>query len=405
MDHITLKAATTQVTDQGVFEAVISTETADREKDVVDAGAMVAALKKWNRPVPLSWNHSTKAEDIFGAIEPMTARVQDGEVVVQGQVDLDSRVGQEAWRSFKNRTVGFSFGYLAVKQQKRDGGGRHITEVDIFEVTATPTPMNNDTRVLQTKAAEAVGEIAEKAEDAVEEIAEAAEKAVESEKQVEAALTDQHRRVLELVTEDVPEAPPESPSPEQIAEAALKQLLDESEYQGALSGELKAVWSAAYINMLPDSSFLYIEPDGTKDADGKTTPRSKRHFPVKDANGTVDLPHLRNALARIPQSNLLQSIKDRLTKKAQAMLDSAKSVTQATDDIPDDDLSIGKSHMQGPPPNHDEHRRLYDLATAGIVAAPPVKAAEPPEIPPKGKLERHFYDLMLETAIGEETPG
>ena len=63
-----------------------------------------------------------------------------------------------------------------------------------------------------------------------------------------------------------------------------------------------AVWTTAYINDLPDSSFAYIEPGGTKDKDGKTVPRSKRHFPFKDKNGKIDKPHLRNALARAPQS-------------------------------------------------------------------------------------------------------
>lgn len=52
----------------------------------------------------------------------------------------------------------------------------------------------------------------------------------------------------------------------------------------------------ATINDLPDSAFAYIESGGTKDSDGKTVPRSLRHFPVHDA------AHVRNALARAPQS-------------------------------------------------------------------------------------------------------
>lgn len=88
---------------------------------------------------------------------------------------------------------------------------------------------------------------------------------------------------------------------------------------------LKAVWSAAYVNSLPDSSFLYIEPGGSKDSEGKTTPRSLRYFPVKDANGNVDLAHLRNALARIPQSNLPQAVKDRCTASAERMLNANKA--------------------------------------------------------------------------------
>jgi hypothetical protein len=50
------------------------------------------------------------------------------------------------------------------------------------------------------------------------------------------------------------------------------------------------------VNDLPDSAFAHIEPGGTKDAEGKTVPRSLRHFPVHDA------AHVRNALARASQS-------------------------------------------------------------------------------------------------------
>ena len=46
---------------------------------------------------------------------------------------------------------------------------------------------------------------------------------------------------------------------------------------------------------LPDSAFAYIEPGGTKDASGRTTPRSLRHFPIHDK------AHADNAAARIAQ--------------------------------------------------------------------------------------------------------
>jgi HK97 family phage prohead protease len=84
--------------------------------------------------------------------------------------------------------------------------------------------------------------------------------------------------------------------------------------------EGRAVWTTAYINDLADGCFLYIAPGGKKDSGGKTTPRALRHFPYKDASGQIDLPHLRNALARIPQSSLSQSLKDELTAKAKKIL-------------------------------------------------------------------------------------
>lgn len=85
----------------------------------------------------------------------------------------------------------------------------------------------------------------------------------------------------------------------------------------------KATWTTAYVNTLPDSSFLYVE-DGDKDEEGKTKPRSKRHFPYRDADGKIDVPHLRNAIQRIPQSNapgLTEEKKKALQEKARKLLE------------------------------------------------------------------------------------
>jgi hypothetical protein len=60
--------------------------------------------------------------------------------------------------------------------------------------------------------------------------------------------------------------------------------------------EERAALSSATINDLPDSAFAYIEPGGKKDNDGKTVPRSLRHFPVHDE------AHARNALAQASKS-------------------------------------------------------------------------------------------------------
>jgi putative serine protease XkdF len=87
-----------------------------------------------------------------------------------------------------------------------------------------------------------------------------------------------------------------------------------------IASAVKAVWSTAEINDLPDSSFLYIESGGEKDDAGKTTPRSLRHFPYKDAEGKIDLPHLRNAISRIPQSSLPQDVRDKLQVRAETLL-------------------------------------------------------------------------------------
>jgi len=57
-------------------------------------------------------------------------------------------------------------------------------------------------------------------------------------------------------------------------------------------------WDTAYINSLPDSAFAVIEPAYLR---GETDDKRCRHLPHHDKNGKIDLPHLRNALARLNQ--------------------------------------------------------------------------------------------------------
>jgi hypothetical protein len=77
-----------------------------------------------------------------------------------------------------------------------------------------------------------------------------------------------------------------------------------------------AEWTTKYINDLPDSAFALVESGGTKDQEGKTVPRSLRNLPYKDKNGKIDLPHLRNAMARVTHTNLSKD----LQKKAHGVL-------------------------------------------------------------------------------------
>jgi len=80
-------------------------------------------------------------------------------------------------------------------------------------------------------------------------------------------------------------------------------------------------WDRKYINDLPDAAFAYVEPGGKKDDEGKTVPRTLRHLPHHNMNvrnglehDTVDIPHLRNALARLPQTKLPESAKEKARK-------------------------------------------------------------------------------------------
>lgn len=82
-----------------------------------------------------------------------------------------------------------------------------------------------------------------------------------------------------------------------------------------------AEWDTKYINDLPDKCFAYIKPGGEKDEEGKTAPRALRYLPYRDKDGKVDLPHLRNALSRLPQTKLAPEEK---AKARKVLIDAAR---------------------------------------------------------------------------------
>ena len=74
-----------------------------------------------------------------------------------------------------------------------------------------------------------------------------------------------------------------------------------------LEKDLAKKWTTKYINSLPNSAFIIVEPAYKS---GKSDNKNARHLPYKDANGKVDLPHLRNALARCGQ---VKAVTDSIT--------------------------------------------------------------------------------------------
>jgi len=78
---------------------------------------------------------------------------------------------------------------------------------------------------------------------------------------------------------------------------------------------VETAWTTAFINDLPDSAFAYVETGGKKDKDGKTVPRSLRHFPLKDKDGNWDRAHVIGALQRLSQAALSDSARKQVKLK------------------------------------------------------------------------------------------
>lgn len=154
MNHKTIKAATT-TTDQGSFTAIAATYSVDRGNEQIRQGAFADTIAKWQasgKMIPLHWDHSGDAKDIIGTVDPESLREADEGLYVRGQLDIqDSEVAREAWRLMKGNAVSLSFGYLAGIEEKNDAGVLELADLDVFEISITPAPMNPDTRILSTK--------------------------------------------------------------------------------------------------------------------------------------------------------------------------------------------------------------------------------------------------------------
>ncbi|WDL96939.1 hypothetical protein [Alicyclobacillus sp. ALC3] len=93
-----------------------------------------------------------------------------------------------------------------------------------------------------------------------------------------------------------------------VANKAAADSTDEQRRQ--LIADLgKAVWTTKYIDELPDSAFAYVASGDDKD---------DRHLPYKDKDGKVDAAHVRNALARLDQTDIPAEAKEEARRKLEA---------------------------------------------------------------------------------------
>jgi hypothetical protein len=72
MEHLTIKAAST-VLDQGSFSAIAAAWSVDRDGDQIVRGAFTETTEQWQlsgKMIPLHWNHSGKASDVIGWVDP-----------------------------------------------------------------------------------------------------------------------------------------------------------------------------------------------------------------------------------------------------------------------------------------------------------------------------------------------
>jgi HK97 family phage prohead protease len=159
---IELKFADTSAVDAGVIEGWGSVfGNTDSHGDVVQPGAFAESLAKHHAagtsPAML-WHHR-------GA-EPIGKWIGMGEdargLRVRGQLNLDSARGREAHAHIKAGDVtGLSIGYSVPPggQTRQSNGSRLLSKLHVHEVSVTPIPSNEATRIVSVKSLESRGEL------------------------------------------------------------------------------------------------------------------------------------------------------------------------------------------------------------------------------------------------------
>jgi len=183
-------------------------------------------------------------------------------------------------------------------------------------------------------------EDSEESKEEIDDISSEYEEQFEEGKSETEEVVDNSEAIAEASEEAVSDVAKEEASSEIVEKSQETSLEKESEEvesgeeKSEETDEEKAEWTTAYINMLPNSSFAVIEPAYL---DGKTEDKRARHLPFKDENGEVDLPHYRNALARVNQIKpITDSIStEELRKRAAAELEKYRDLLETEEEKSD----------------------------------------------------------------------
>lgn len=280
--------------------------TVDLVGDRVIKGAFTKTLRKWREsgdPIPIILSHQWGDVNAhIGVADPVDVKQTPMGLIGKGKLDIhDNPVAAQTFKLLKRRSLkAFSFGYRVLDEELTEDGINDLKELDLIEFGPTLRGAHPDAELLGVKDAVMAmqvksGQLRQRTEEAAMEI----------------AMGGRPKGPVASFRSDDPG----------LVESLAENLMGKFAEMGILSeDQVKMVWTTAYVNDLPDSAFLYIAPGGDKDEDGKTTPRSLRFFPVRDASGKVDLPHVRNALARISQAGIPQEAKDAAQAKAERLL-------------------------------------------------------------------------------------
>jgi uncharacterized protein len=137
---------------EGIIEghAAIFGELVPYHNERVERGAFTKTLAEHlaagTRPAML-WSHG---DDVIGVWESVTE--DERGLKVRGRIIRETQRGAEAFALIKAKAVdGFSIGFFARDSVRDKSGVRVIRDVDLIEISITPTPASRKARITQVR--------------------------------------------------------------------------------------------------------------------------------------------------------------------------------------------------------------------------------------------------------------
>lgn len=137
--------------DSGKFSGYGSVfNVIDSYKEVVEKGAFTDSLNKHGLPA-LLWQH--RSSEVCGVY--VAAKEDDRGLYVEGQLNLETQVGREAYALLKQGALkGLSIGFRTlIDEFNRETGINHIKKVRLYEVSLVTFPANESANVDLVKSA------------------------------------------------------------------------------------------------------------------------------------------------------------------------------------------------------------------------------------------------------------
>lgn len=150
MNYNTIPFELKSLDEQGRFAGYASLfGMIDNQKDSVERGAFAQSLNEKGRGVKLLWQH--QMDEPIGQIEQLFE--DEKGLYVEGRLLLGVQRAREAYDLIRNHAMeGLSIGYRPVQYHiNPETGVRHLTQVDLFEISLVTFPANDAASITVVK--------------------------------------------------------------------------------------------------------------------------------------------------------------------------------------------------------------------------------------------------------------